>query len=169
MKNIIVTLVSILLTVNCFAQSGESLYKKYSTLKGVDAVYISPSMFQMFGLLPVDDMDDMNMESMVKSFTSFYMIEIDDDVKNASALVADVNKMISTKKYELLMESKDDDEKAMFYVKMDGEYITSLVMLEQEISDDYFEFNYDNDVTFFILEGKIHRSNLSKIVNGIDD
>jgi hypothetical protein len=52
MKKIVTLLVLFAMSVATFAQSGREIYNKYSDLPGVEAVYISQSMFRLIGRVP---------------------------------------------------------------------------------------------------------------------
>ena len=52
MKNIIVFIAALLLSLSAAAQNGKSIYQKYSDAENVSAVYVSPAMFRMIGRIP---------------------------------------------------------------------------------------------------------------------
>lgn len=162
----IVFAVSVIISLNCFAQSGESIYKKYSEIKGAETVYISPAMFKMIGTLPIDDVESQDLKSLAQSFTGFYLVSADADKSVVASLVADVEKFVSKGAYELLLETKDDEDLIKLYVEMSGEYVTSLVMVEREISDNGYG---DDEVTFFVLNGKIDKASLAKLTSSYSD
>ena len=47
MKRIIIIATLLLASISAFAQSGKSIYQKYSDAENVSAVYISSAMFRM--------------------------------------------------------------------------------------------------------------------------
>ena len=108
MKKIILFMVAILMAVSMSAQNGESIYRKYSGKEGVTGVYISPAMFRMMGSLPLEDMvEGEDLAPLIKSMKGFYLIEVSDgDI--AESVSAEVQHMLSTQTYELLMEVKDE-------------------------------------------------------------
>ncbi|MDY6278135.1 MAG: hypothetical protein SPL35_06950, partial [Bacteroidales bacterium] len=58
MKRIIIFAVLLLSFISASAQSGRSLYLKYSDADDVSAVYISSAMFRMIGNLPDLEMEN---------------------------------------------------------------------------------------------------------------
>ena len=138
-----------------FAQSGKNIYNKYSDSKGASAVYISPSMFKLIGKLPDIDVADgeVNLTPVVKSLEGMYLISIEDS-KDCKNLKEDVETMVKTGKYELLMETKEDGETVRIHVINSGEYITSLVILTYE----------RDETTFIAFDGKIRREDVEKLL-----
>ena len=51
MKKIILIFAALLLAFSAFAQDGRSIYNRYSDEEGVTAVYISPAMFRLLGVI----------------------------------------------------------------------------------------------------------------------
>jgi len=156
MKKIIVTAVLLLAAMSAFAQTGKSIYNKYSEEKDVSAVYISPAMFKLMGKLPEMDAadEDIDITPFVKSLDGFYLIDSENMKINAS-LRSDAEKLVSGKAYELLMEAKDDGETVRFYGDSKNEYITSLVMI-----------SYEHDAcTFLCLEGRILKEDIGKALH----
>ena len=77
MKKIILTVILAVLSVSAFAQTGKSLYEKYSDLEGVEAVYISSAMFKLIGKLPVDmGTDSVDIGRLVRSLKGMYILNI---------------------------------------------------------------------------------------------
>lgn len=154
MKKIILTVILAVLSVSAFAQTGKSLYEKYSDLEGVEAVYISSAMFKLIGKLPVDmGTDSVDIGRLVRSLKGMYILNIPNSGQ-ASQLAAEVTKMIRGGKYELLMEAKDSGDRMQMYTISDDNFIRSFVML-----------NTDGDETSFIcFDGEIVREDFEKVV-----
>lgn len=154
MKKIILTVILAVLSVSAFAQTGKSLYEKYSDLEGVEAVYISSAMFKLIGKLPVDmGTDSVDIARLVRSLKGMYILNIPNSGP-ASQLAAEVTKMIRGGKYELLMEAKDSGDRMQMYTISDDNFIRSFVML-----------NTDGDETSFIcFDGEIVREDFEKVV-----
>jgi len=159
MKRIITIAVFLLAALSAFAQTGKSIYNKYSEEKNVSAVYISPSMFKLMGKLP--DMEaadeDFNITPFVKSLEGFYLID-SENMKVNDELKKDVEKFIAGKTYELLMEAKDDGETVRFYSHTKGEFVTSFVMISIE----------DDECTFMCLEGQMLKEDIDKAMTNIN-
>jgi len=109
MKKIVFLLAALLLTVSSFGQSAKAIYDKYSDMKGVEAVYISPAMFKMVGKLPDAEVGDKDMDfsKMVRNYRGLYVLEFSNRVKGQEML-SEVDKIIKKGKYETLMEAKEN-------------------------------------------------------------
>ena len=72
MKRICAIAAAMLLTITAFAQDGKSIYNKYSDLKGVTAVYVSPAMFRLMGKIPDINLGDgdLNLSPIITSCMS---------------------------------------------------------------------------------------------------
>lgn len=158
MKNIIIIIASMLVSVSAFAQNGKAIYQKYSDEKGVDAVYISPAMFRMIGNLPMSIEDnDIDIASIVKSLSGFYLLSVENEAVSLK-LMADVDRLIRSGKFELMMEAKDDGDKMTIYTATEGDSITSLVMVAAEPSE----------TTFICLDGRILTADFENMLAGLE-
>lgn len=154
-KSVICAIFTVLATLTSFAQSGESIYKKYSGNKGVSAVYISPSMFKMIGKLPDLEIDDtdVNLSGIVQTLNGLYIIEAENK-SISDALLSDVEKFVGSKKYELMMEVRSDDETVRIYTSGNENIVEGFVMLALE----------DDETVFISLDGTMPRKELEKIL-----
>ena len=148
------SIMAVLLPLAAFSQSGKSLYNKYSDCEGVSAVYISPAMFRMMGSLPLEEMvDGQDLAPLIKSMKGFYLIEVSDgDI--AESVSAEVQRMLSTQTYELLMEVKDEGSTVKMMSVTEGDYVKSFVMLSQEACE----------TVFICLDGDILKSDLDNFI-----
>ena len=157
MKRIAIIAALLLITTASFAQSGKNIYEKYSDLEGVSAIYISPAMFQLIGKLPEikADTEDgtVDLAPVVKTLTGMYMLSSENPEIKAS-LAADVNKFVSSKKYELLMEAKENGEVMRMYTVGDEKTVNSFVMI----------CNDSQETAFICIDGKMNRSDLEKVL-----
>lgn len=148
-----------LIGISSFAQSGKSIYNKYSEAEGVSAVYISPAMFRLMGKLP--DMSfsdkDIDLSKVVKSLDGFYLLDSENESINKE-LAADVRKFIQGNEYELMMEVKDDGEVVKMFTIGKGDDITGFVMLADE----------KDECTFICMDGHMSREMLESIISKID-
>lgn len=148
-----------LIGISSFAQSGKSIYNKYSEAEGVSAVYISPAMFRLMGKLP--DMSfsdkDIDLSKVVKSLDGFYLLDSENESINRE-LAADVRKFIQGNEYELMMEVKDDGEVVKMFTIGKGDDITGFVMLADE----------KDECTFICMDGHMSREMLESIISKID-
>lgn len=155
MKKVITALAAMLIAAAAFAQSGKTIYNRYSDEKKVSAVYISPSMFKMMGRLPEIDVPgkDIDVSPVVKELSGLYMLE-SENLKVNKALREDAERFIRNGNYEMILEAKDDGETVRIYTCGDATTITSLVMTSYEV-DEY---------VFLCLEGKILRDDLDSLM-----
>lgn len=154
MKKILLTIVLAVLSVTAFAQTGKSLYEKYSDYEGVEAVYISPAMFKLIGKLTIDmGEDDLDIARLVRSIKGMYILNMPSSGP-ASKLASEVSKMISRGNYELLMEAKDSGDRMQMFTNGDDNVIRSFVML-----------NTDGEETSFIcFDGEMVRDDFENVI-----
>ncbi|MGM9736114.1 MAG: DUF4252 domain-containing protein [Candidatus Cryptobacteroides sp.] len=156
MKRIIITIILAAMTAfAAMAQSGESIYRKYSDSKGVNGVYVSPAMFRMIGSIPdmeFNDMD-MNLSPIIKKLNGLYILETE-KADICKALKADVERFVASKRYELMMEAKSDGEKVRIYTVGDEKNVESFVMLAEE----------DSEIVFISLDGTMDRKDLEALI-----
>lgn len=158
MKKIYAIAVMLLMAVGAYAQSGKSIYNKYSDSKGVSAVYISPAMFRMIGQLPdldveAADGEKVDIAPLVRSFEGFYLLSVSDK-SQAAELKQEVQSMIKSGSFEMLMEAKDSGSTMRIYTVGDAKTISSLVLLAQE----------GDSVQFICLEGSINRNDFENLI-----
>ena len=157
MKRIAILAAMLLVTIGSFAQDGKSIYQKFSDAENVSAVYISPAMFRLIGKLPeiTADTEDgtVDLTPVNASLTGMYVIDSHNQSIN-SALAADVKKFISSGKYELLMEAKDNGQTMRMYTLGDEKIVNSFVMLALE----------HDETTFICIDGKMNRKDLEKVL-----
>ncbi len=156
MKKFAIILAAILLSAAAAsAQSGKSIYNKFSDRQNVSAVYISPSMFRLIGNLPEIDMpeEDINLAPVVKELTGMYILDSENTKVNRE-LKAEVDKLLAGGKFELLMEAKEDGEQVRIYTSGDKDTVTCFVMTAAET----------DEFTFICLDGRIGRQELEKLI-----
>ena len=155
MKHLYATLAALLLVVTAFAQNGKDLYNKYSDMPGMSAVYISPAMFRMIGKIPDVELEsgDVNFTPVIKSMNGFYLLSTEDAAAGAT-LFDEVSRYVNKKKYELLMEAKEDGEVMRLYSVGDDKVVTALVMLAKDAGE----------TTFMSIDGQMDRAQLEKML-----
>ena len=123
MKKIILTVLLAVISFGAFAQTGKSLYEKYSDLDGVESVYISPAMFRLIGKLSIDMGDEnVDISRLVRSIKGMYILNMPGSGA-ATQLAAEVTRMIRGGNYELLMEAKDSGERMQMFTNGDDDVI----------------------------------------------
>lgn len=156
MKKILLTVILAVVSVTAFAQTGKSLYEKYSDMDGVEAIYISPAMFKMIGRLSIDlkDEDAVDITNLIRSIKGMYILNIPNSGP-ATSLVGEVDRIIRGGKYELLMEAKDSGDRMQMFTNGDDEVIRSFIML-----------NTDSDETSFIcFDGEMIRKDFENVIS----
>lgn len=148
----------LLIAAGAYAQSGKSLYNKYSDSNGVSAVYISPAMFRMIGQLPNLDVEasdggKIDIAPLIRSFEGFYLLNVSDKAQ-AAELRQEVQTMIKAGRFEVLVEAKDSGSTMRIYTVGDDKIISSLVMLAQE----------GDSVQFICLDGTINRKDFETLM-----
>lgn len=157
MKKIIVAAVLILSAITLQAQSAKSLYRKYGDEKGVSAVYISPAMFRLIGRLPEVDIEDedIDLKPILKSITGMYILNCENAVV-ADKLLNDVERMLDSGEYEMLLEAREEGELTRMFTSGNEKTVSCFILLNIE----------DDEVNFISFEGNIPREDLENAVAG---
>lgn len=155
MKHLCAIIAALVLALPAFAQNGKDLYNKYSDLPGMSAVYISPAMFRMIGKIPDVELEDgdVNFTPVIKSMNGFYLLSTE-DTEVGGKLFDEVSRYVTKKKYELLMEAKEDGEVMRLYSVGDDKVVTALVMLAKDVTE----------ITFMSIDGQMDREQLEKLL-----
>lgn len=155
MKRILTLAAALLLCLSALAQNGKAIYQKYSDAEGVSAVYISPAMFRMIGRIPDLETGDgkVNLTPVIRSLTGMYIINSGNQDINGT-LRSEVERFISSGRYELLMEAKDSGETVRMYTVGTEKLINGFVMLAAQAEE----------VTFICLDGEMPREQFETLV-----
>ena len=155
MKKIIAAVVLLLAAISMQAQSAKNLYRKYGDEKGVTAVYISPAMFRLIGHLPNVELDDedLDLRPILKSITGMYILNCENAVV-ADKLLNDVEKMLDSGEYEMLLEAREEGELTRMFTNGNEQVVKSFVLLNIE----------PDEVTFISFEGNIPREDLENAI-----
>ena len=133
MKKTILIIAAILIPLIGSAQEGKELYNKHAGKKGVQAVYISSTMFELMKSIPDIEMEveDVNLSGIIKTFDGMYILSVEDRTL-AAELSDDMNKRVGDGKYELLMSAIDEDETMNIYIRRKKDTVTDFVMVAVE-------------------------------------
>ncbi len=134
MKKIISICTAILVSTIAFAQQGKEFYNRYAGKNGVDAVYISPEMFALIKSIPDINVEgkDVDLGKVIKTLDGMYILDIENE-KIAGELSADISRMTSEKRFELLMETVEGDGTSMrIYIVRKQDIVTDLLMHVRE-------------------------------------
>ena len=155
MKNIVIFLAALLLSLSAAAQNGKSIYQKYSDAESVSAVYISPAMFRLIGRIPDMEVgeDNVNLTPVIRALTGLYILNSENASIN-SALRSDAERFINAGRYELLMEAKDSGETVRMYTIGNDRTIEGFVMLAVDAGE----------VTFICLDGQMPRKDFEGLI-----
>lgn len=155
MKRILILFAALLLSYSAFAQSGKSIYQKYSDADQLSAVYISPAMFRLIGRIPDLETGDnkVNLTPVIRSLTGMYILNSENASINEQ-LRSDAERFIKNGRYELLMEVKDHGETVRMYTVGSEKVIEGFVMLAAE----------PDQVTFICLDGEMPRDQFEGLV-----
>ncbi|MGN1225610.1 MAG: DUF4252 domain-containing protein [Candidatus Cryptobacteroides sp.] len=158
MKKLILFVAVALLSVSAFAETGKSIYQKYSGKEGVSSVYISPSMFKMMQHLPELEIEDQDVDitPIISSFEGLYILECE-NAGLSKALYEDVQKYCEGKDLEVLMEANESGENVKIMVALDGDYVKTFILVEFEASE----------CNFICIEGKLLMEDLNTILSNV--
>ena len=151
MKKLILIAALMIASVAAFAQSGKSIYQKYSDCEKVSAVYISPAMFRLIGQIPnleVED-EDIDLSPVIKTLKGLYLINSENpDIREN--IIKEVEKFVDSADYELLLEAKDEGETVRIYTVGNEQTVKGFVMLAIEA----------DELTFICIDGEMDRNDL---------
>ncbi len=156
MKRIFILSVLLLTAASVFAQTGKSIYEKYSVNDNVSAVYISPAMFRIIGKIPDLKVEDGNVDlaPVISQLTGMYILDSQNKSINAN-LKSEVSQFISKGKFELMMEAKDNGQVMRIYTIGDQKTVTGFVLFSEE----------EEETSFICIEGKMDRAQLEQILS----
>lgn len=155
MKRLIILFFLLLSTLDASAQTGKSIYQKYSGQENVSAVYISSAMFRMIGKIPdlkAGD-DEVDLTPIIQKLSGFYIISSVNPSINEN-LQSEVKRFIANGRYELLMEAIDSGEIMRMYSVGSEKTVNSFVMFAIDGSE----------TTFICLYGQMDRDQLEKVL-----
>ncbi|MBR3451223.1 MAG: DUF4252 domain-containing protein [Bacteroidales bacterium] len=155
MKRLIILFFLLLSTLDASAQTGKSIYQKYSGQENVSAVYISSAMFRMIGKIPdlkAGD-DEVDLTPIIQKLSGFYIISSVNPSINEN-LQSEVKRFIANGRYELLMEAIDSGEIMRMYSVGSEKTVNSFVMFAIDGSE----------TTFICLDGQMDRDQLEKVL-----
>ena len=157
MKKLYILVAMLLASITALAQDGRSLYNKYSDYDNVEAVYISPAMFRLIGRLPEVDIEDedIDLKPILKSITGMYILNCENAVV-ADKLLNDVERMLDSGKYEMLLEAREEGELTRMFTSGNEKTVSCFILLNIE----------DDEVNFISFEGNIPREDLENAVAG---
>lgn len=155
MKRLIILFFLLISTLDASAQTGKSIYQKYSGQENVSAVYISSAMFRMIGKIPdlkAGD-DEVDLTPIIQKLSGFYIISSVNPSINEN-LQSEVKRFIANGRYELLMEAIDSGEIMRMYSVGSEKTVNSFVMFAIDGSE----------TTFICLDGQMDRDQLEKVL-----
>lgn len=145
-KSLLCTVMA-LLYLTASAQVKE--FEKYADTKNVTYVYISKYMIGMVGKMA--NMPGVDISSLSNKLSAIQIITSDDKVAGTK-LKKEVQGILSSGKYEKLMQINDDDSKVNIY-HTEGKQQSAVVM----ISDG------DGSVTVMVFSGKFNMDDVMKM------
>ena len=168
------TLILILLIINSFWLSGQSIFERYANNDDVTLVSISPNMFKMLGQmsLSLDDPEAQEYLEMVTSIKNFKVL-VSSDQGISNEMLNWVNQQVLKKDLDELVSIKDQVTDITFYVKegKKEDYVEQLLMYVNEKVDSDIEksnFNIKDSeikVIVMLLEGNINLNKISKLTD----
>lgn len=123
-KNIFVLILMLMVSISSMAQT--TIVDKYRNNKEVTCISISKAMFRLMG--GNKSIGGMNLSKLKGQIDGLKVITTEDK-KVSAAIAKDYKDEIKKFKYEELMSVQEKDEEVMCYAKMNGETITSVMML----------------------------------------
>ena len=156
MKKIMIkTVLCAVMAFTCLnAQAQVKAFEKYSEMNGVAYVYISKAMLSALSgrLNSMPTMPNVNAQALVGKLSAIQLVHAEkNDIR--TKLKSDVQSIVKKDKYELLMQVKEDGNKADIYQNI-GPQQSAVVMLVEE----------DDEVTAVVFSGKFTTEDVMKMV-----
>lgn len=159
MKRILLIAASLaLVSASIAANDARDIYKKYAGKDNVDAVFISSAMFRLINAMPMiksASTDDFDFSPVIKSLTGMYILDSQNAEING-AMAQDIEALISSKDYELLMEAHDSDEKVQALIVGTDSTVEKFLL--------FVTGKNNSECTFISMEGKIPRDKLEAVI-----
>lgn len=125
MKTSKMILTGMLLLLSLFCQAQKNLFNKYDDLKGVSSVYISKAMIESNPNLFTKDVYIGKVSGQLNSVQ--VLSTMDNNVKKD--LRKDLQSLVQSSKYELLMKQKGNVSSSEFYMSRKGDKVKELIMI----------------------------------------
>ena len=149
-RTIIKSLLCTVMALLCLTASAQvKEFEKYADTKNVTYVYISKYMIGMVGKMA--NMPGVDVSSLSNKLSAIQIITSDDKAAGTK-LKKEVQGILSSGKYEKLMQINDDDSKVNIY-HTEGKQQSAVVM----ISDG------DGSVTVMVFSGKFNMDDVMKM------
>ena len=156
MKKIMIkTVLCAVMAFTCLnAHAQVKAFEKYSEMNGVAYVYISKAMLTAISgrLNSMPSMPNVNAQALVGKLSAIQLVHAEKNEIRAK-LKSDVQGIVKKDKYELLMQVKEDGNKADIYQNI-GPQQSAVVMLVEE----------DDEVTAVVFSGKFTTEDVMKMV-----
>ena len=158
MKRFALIITAAVLSLSAIAQDGKSIYNKYSNEEGVSAVYISPAMFRLIGKIPEIKTEEngVDLSPIIRSLTGMYIISTSNP-KVREKIHDEASRFVKSKKYELLMEAKDNGEAMNMYTIGNDKIINGFVFLAKD----------GEETSFICFDGNIDRKQFEDTVSSL--
>ena len=154
MKKIVIIAALLLASLCAFAQNGKTFYRKYADQPGVSAVYISPFMFKMMGAMPIDtESGSKDLAPIIRNLSGMYILNCENP-SVSKKLSRDVDQLLSSGSYELMMEVREDGETVQMYTDGDAATVTSFILVSSE----------PDEFTVIWIDGKMAREELENLL-----
>lgn len=132
------TIFSVFLVFLCLAasaQTGKDIYNRYSGKEGVSAVYVSSSMFNLIQGVPDIHIEsgDVDLSGIIRSLDGMYILDVE-DAGLMARLAAELDGMLSSGKFEMLMETVEAGEKVNIYITRHNDSVRDFLMIASEPS-----------------------------------
>ena len=109
-------------------------FEKYADKEGVTYVYISRTLLSLArgGMLSTPSVPSMKTDEILPKLSAIQIIKSEDNA--ARKLLREASKIVSTQKYELLMQIDDDGNKVKIYFRESGKQ--SVIIMISSSDDD---------------------------------
>lgn len=129
MKNIVVSLTLLILSITAYGQSNavEQMFEKYADKEGFTLVSISSKMFSLLSNL---NSGNEKADNIINNLSSIKILSVSDSILNKNLnFYSELYKKLDPKAYEELMIVKEGKDITRFLVKYKGDRIAELLVI----------------------------------------
>lgn len=129
-RHILLTVISLLLGTTTFAisahaESANDIFNEFSTVPNAEYVNVNPWLMRLGKMFMDDDPDT----AIVKKLKSVRVLDLEKCTPALKTNFKDRISKLSTKGYEEMIHSRENNEKVTIYAKMDNDFIRSLLIV----------------------------------------
>lgn len=151
-QTVIKTLICVSLAITSLAANAQvKAFEKYADMKNVSYIYISKYMLAVAGKNVTPSIPKVDTEALKNKLSGIQIIHAENNGMRTK-LKSDVQEIIKREKYELLMQVREDGDKADIYRCIDKEQSVVVMLVED-----------DDNMAVIVFSGKFTMDDVMKM------